>query len=223
MSETAYESLSALMDNEAEDLEIRRLLRQYADQPELQEKWARYQLVSAVLGGDASTETGVNLSRQIAQQIEEEPCYEVVGGRRTLKTGRSNFLRPMGSVAIAASVTFLVVFGAQRLSVSGTDVIPQASFANQSELSSFQVEQGVLKNSGTATYKNSYGGAQLASTGTKADNLSAANDQRADVRSATVKPVRDIDLYLQQHARNSALSGVGGTAFAKTAAFKVEQ
>ena len=223
MSGTAYESLSALMDNEADDLEIRRLLKQYPDQTELQGKWARYQLASAVLSGNASTVTDVDLSKQIAQQIEGEPCYEATTGQRKLKSDTPRFLRPMGSVAIAASVTFLVVFGAQRLSVSDTGAAPQPRFASQSELSNYQVEPGVLKNGATATYNKKYGEAQLASTGTKAGNLSAANDQRAKVRPVTVKPVKNIDLYMQQHARNAALSGVGGSAFAKTAAFKIEQ
>ncbi len=60
MSEQLYESLSALVDGEAEDLEVRRLVKAMADaanadaEPMLQQRWARYQLMGAAIRSDAT-------------------------------------------------------------------------------------------------------------------------------------------------------------------------
>ena len=52
MTERLRESLSALMDDEADDLELGRVLRAMeAGDDEVRETWSRYQLVSAVMSG----------------------------------------------------------------------------------------------------------------------------------------------------------------------------
>lgn len=227
MSETAYESLSALMDNEVEDLELRRLLKQYADQPELRDKWARYQLVSGALSSNFSTDTDTELSKQIAQAIENEPHHQKTIGAPAPNSDAWRFLKPMGSAAIAASVAFLVVFGAQRVSLSGTDFSSPLQFADQSDPPSFQVTQSKPGNDRAPAHNSTYGAARLASTESQVTGIEAArvnnDDLRAVAQSVSMKPIENIDLYLQQHARNAALSGVGGSGFAKTAAFKIEQ
>ena len=46
--ETLQESLSAVMDNQADELELRRVLAA-SDDPELRATWSRYQLARAVM------------------------------------------------------------------------------------------------------------------------------------------------------------------------------
>ena len=47
MSEFDAESLSALLDNETDDLSIPRVLESYQENPDIAEKWWRYNLVQA--------------------------------------------------------------------------------------------------------------------------------------------------------------------------------
>ena len=50
MSELMRESLSALLDDEANELEIERVLSKVADDPELRATWVRYNIVHTVAG-----------------------------------------------------------------------------------------------------------------------------------------------------------------------------
>ena len=52
MNERINESLSALMDGEADELEVRRLLNQLEQDDELRATWHRYQLLGAVMRGN---------------------------------------------------------------------------------------------------------------------------------------------------------------------------
>jgi negative regulator of sigma E activity len=49
--DTGAETLSALLDDEAQELELRRLLRDLDQRPELLERWRRDQLTRAALHG----------------------------------------------------------------------------------------------------------------------------------------------------------------------------
>ena len=48
-SEVLQESLSALMDNEADELEVRRVLQAAEQDPALRSTWSRYQVARAVM------------------------------------------------------------------------------------------------------------------------------------------------------------------------------
>ena len=49
MSEFNQESLSALLDDEADELALPRLLKLYEDNPEIIEKWRRFSLVQSII------------------------------------------------------------------------------------------------------------------------------------------------------------------------------
>ena len=51
MSEAMRESLSALLDDEANELEMQRVLARIADDPELRQVWVRYNMVRTLTGG----------------------------------------------------------------------------------------------------------------------------------------------------------------------------
>ena len=51
MTERMRESLSALLDNEANELEMERVLKHVADDDSLRQTWVRYNLVRAVTAG----------------------------------------------------------------------------------------------------------------------------------------------------------------------------
>lgn len=109
------EELSALMDGEASELEIRRVLKSVDESPELTEKWRRYQMARSVMRGERQLCAG-DISAQVALALESEPCHETVppsadsqdGARPTL----NGFWRSIASMAVAASVTAIVILGA---------------------------------------------------------------------------------------------------------------
>lgn len=127
MNENLQETLSALMDNEADDLELRRLLKKLSEDKTLQEKWARYHLLSACLKQEAHSKLSVDLLTGIHAELENDavPTSSFV----SRSTG---FIRYLGQGAIAASVALLVLFTAESITnTSNVDTSLAESTVNQ--------------------------------------------------------------------------------------------
>ena len=107
-NEREFETLSAVMDGEADELELRRVLDATSGDPALREKWRRQQMVRELLQ-----------TRRISQ-----PSIEVSSAVTEALTGRKSALRnPLWSMAVAASVTMAVVLGGQQLLVPKSNVM----------------------------------------------------------------------------------------------------
>lgn len=121
------EELSALMDGEVSELELRRVLNSIEQDQELCRKWSRYQLASAVLRrqteGNAGSWMSVDLSARVQDAIAQEP---VLSAPQTQKHRAAAFLgRPFANVAVAASVSAAVILGWQNF--SGAPGVPAAT------------------------------------------------------------------------------------------------
>lgn len=120
MSERLRESLSALMDDEADDLELGRILRAMdSGEADLAATWSRYQLVSAVLKGHPGT-VGLRPLALDLEQADAEPTAAEAdpamvasepGMKGAVERGRGR--RALGSFAVAASLTAVAVVGWQ--------------------------------------------------------------------------------------------------------------
>lgn len=100
MSEFDAESLSALLDNEADDLSIPRVLESYEENPDIAEKWRRYNLVQAAIHDDV-VQVSPNLRKGILKSVKEKnnsDRFEISGFRDQLL-----------KIAIAASVATICV------------------------------------------------------------------------------------------------------------------
>ena len=76
MSERLRESLSALMDDEANELELDRLLLQIGDDAELRQTWIRYSRLRGALSGQAQSTARLDISARVRAAIDgnvEEP------------------------------------------------------------------------------------------------------------------------------------------------------
>lgn len=109
MSRTDKEALSALLDNEADDLELRRLLQDWDkhaadEQADLAASWARFQLVKDVLHGQEVARAG-----SIADRVQAQLVNEAV----VSKPRFANWQQNMAKFAIAASVAAVFVVGVQ--------------------------------------------------------------------------------------------------------------
>ncbi len=118
MSEQLKESLSAVIDGEADEFEIRRVLNEAAHDPELRGLWERFHLVRSVMRGEGRNLAVTNLSARFWTQVDAaeataaDPSVEPVDVpvRATSSPFRS-LSRGVAGVAVAASVAAAVVLG----------------------------------------------------------------------------------------------------------------
>ncbi len=118
MSETSVknvldESLSALVDGEISELELRRLLK--ADDQafeELRGRWSSYQMTSASMKDDVPNVAFTDLSASISARIADEDSHSLTSNSST-KNRKQSIWSGVGRFAIAASVAGAVVLGVQ--------------------------------------------------------------------------------------------------------------
>lgn len=103
MNDNLKQSLSALMDDEASEFEVRRLLELLDD--DSADIWSRYHLARSSLQADGVV-TPVDLSDRVSEALAAEPAHRAAAG------GLFGW-RPLGNVAVAAAVTAVVIFGAR--------------------------------------------------------------------------------------------------------------
>ncbi|MEH6824883.1 MAG: MucB/RseB C-terminal domain-containing protein [Motiliproteus sp.] len=120
MSDSIKLTLSALMDDEVGEFELRKTLEQLDSSSAA--VWSRYHLASAVLKREIPAQAQLDVSAQVMAEIEQEPRYQ----RSAKPVGRFQW-RPLGSVAIAASVTMMVIFGAQTYQGESAAVVAPSS------------------------------------------------------------------------------------------------
>lgn len=134
VNQSTLESLSALVDNQASELELHRLLKQIESDvetgsqegsTEIRKTWARYQLSSAAMRRELPSGDYIDLSARIRTAIDEEPAHNcpandyqsVTAGQdknQEANKPQQSWWSSVGRFAIAASVAGAVVLGAQQ-------------------------------------------------------------------------------------------------------------
>lgn len=113
MNERMQESLSALMDDEANELELERLLK-HSDAAELRGAWVRMQGAAGVVRGDREAALfSLEFANRVAAELGSEAAP--AAGAGAIATA----LRPLASFAVAASVFAAVLVGSQFYSLAG--------------------------------------------------------------------------------------------------------
>lgn len=116
MSQNARESLSALMDDEGDELELRRVLKSLEDAPDAAEAWRRYHLMRSMMRREPGVDVTTDLSAGIMARLDSEQPPERIDHpmvRRTIPFGRS--------AGIAAAVSLMVISGVQFYNGAGSD------------------------------------------------------------------------------------------------------
>ncbi|WP_268797657.1 sigma-E factor negative regulatory protein [Pseudomonas huanghezhanensis] len=116
--EALQESLSAVMDNEADELELRRVLSAI-DDADTRATWSRYQIARAAMHKELLI-PHLDISAAVAAAIADEIS--------PIKAGRGQW-RTLGRLAVAASVTVAVLAGVR---LYNQDDIAGAQLAQQS-------------------------------------------------------------------------------------------
>ncbi|MEX6675426.1 anti sigma-E factor RseA C-terminal domain-containing protein [Pseudomonas sp. W2Oct36] len=179
--EALQESLSAVMDNEADELELRRVLSAIED-ADTRATWSRYQIARAAMHKELLL-PHLDISAAVAAGIADEVS--------PLKAGRGPW-RTLGRLAVAASVTVAVLAGVR---LYNQDEIAGAQLAQQSQPANVAMPQA----KGPAVLAGYTEGEQ--SPGPMASgvlqNQAGWHDQR-------------LPGYLRQHAQQAAMKGAEG-------------
>ncbi|MYL24500.1 anti-sigma factor [Halomonas alkaliantarctica] len=129
MSQNTRESLSALMDGESDELELRRVLKALPDNADAADTWRRYHLARSLMQREQGVDVSTDLSAGIMARLREEPAPQVAASQREArKVPTISFARGAG---VAAAVSLMVITGVQYFnnSLDGGD---NASPANGS-------------------------------------------------------------------------------------------
>ncbi|RJG14178.1 RNA polymerase subunit sigma [Pseudomonas cavernicola] len=181
--EALQESLSAVMDNEADELELRRVLNA-SDDAELRSTWSRYQIARAVMHKEL-LEPRLDIAAAVSAALADE-VVPVVAPAAALPAR----WRTLGRLAVAASVTLAVLAGVRLY--------------NQDEVAGTQLaQQGVQP---TLAMPQMQGSAVLAgySEGVEQAPVSQANAAR---QAQLSWHEQRLPTYLRQHAQQAAMSG----------------
>ncbi|RUR32461.1 anti-sigma factor [Vreelandella andesensis] len=135
MSHNTRESLSALMDSESDELELRRVLKSLPDDSDAAETWRRYHLARSMMQGERNVDVSVDLSAGIMDRLRDEPApaFEDDVVISSARPGGLSFARGAG---VAAAVSLMVITGVQFFNggktVQSTASSPGESIAAQS-------------------------------------------------------------------------------------------
>ncbi len=100
------EKLSALVDNELDELEERRVFTALQGDTSLRHTWERYHLVRAALRQDLEIIVPHDTAERVTMRLDAEPS-------RTASFKRQTITRFIGTFAIAASVAAIAIAGVQ--------------------------------------------------------------------------------------------------------------
>ena len=124
-AESIRESLSAVMDDAAQPLELQRVLKASQDYEQVRLQWSRYQLASAALKREASESSlTIDLAHRVRHAIDAEPAHTPMANKKANTKGSfTRYWQPVAGLAVAASVAMVMVLGAQRVAMQ-PQVIP---------------------------------------------------------------------------------------------------
>lgn len=125
------ESLSALMDGEASELELQRLLKASAASPDVGERWSRYQLAANVMRRDQVARADSGLAASISAAVaSEEPLQPASATDNTAANDGTyhRVRRLLTRSAVAATFAFAAILGVQQVSQpeSGAELVAEA-------------------------------------------------------------------------------------------------
>ena len=122
MTEQLKESLSAVMDGEADEFEIRRVLNEAADDPELRGVWERYHLIRSCMRGEGRTlgagadKLGARFWTQIDADeaaVTDDSGASAHPATHRLRADWTTWGQRVAGVAVAAGVAAAVIMGFQ--------------------------------------------------------------------------------------------------------------
>ena len=230
MSENLRQSLSALVDGEADELELRRLLGELGkgdsgeeNEPsyELRGTWSRYQLAKSVMRNEHSADfSHIDLSQGIAAAIENESF--TADEQTPAKASLPVWLKPISAIAVAASVAMVTVFGVNQYEAIAPGQIaapaaivasavsdPSTAVASPSASPSMVAARAVSPQRLSLLRGDVYAmPANYTGNYSSQKTVNADSNQRA--RRSQLIARQKLDAYLLHHAEHAALNNSQG-------------
>ncbi|EGG95242.1 Sigma factor RpoE negative regulatory protein RseA [gamma proteobacterium IMCC1989] len=200
VKQSLQESLSALLDGEATELEVRRLLK--ADDEvytEARSSWSRYQMASSGAKKDTPNIEYRDLSLNISAAIAEEAVHT-----GTVTVDKSTKAKPsiwsgMGRFAVAASVAGAVIVGVQFAPNTADQHVAESSsvtLPSSSVPSSFA--QGLSSDTTISTVSNTV----------KSQQNSSAERTPINITESTKEQLKqaeeEVNRLMLEHAQNAS-------------------
>ena len=200
MNEQIRESLSALMDGEANELEIQRVLK-HADAEFVRSTWMRYHLVRHTLREGSAGYADIDVSAGVMAALSGEPGIDITPVARW-----KNFLQGAASFAVAASVFAAVLVGSQFYGLLDTGGDANGAPALAARVS-------------TVGMVNTLGGAAVPA-GYASPALKPAQTRYADYNKMARQRLQR---YMLSHTEEASLNVPQGMMpYARVATYKVE-
>lgn len=213
MTEKLRQSLSAVIDDEADEFELRRVLDELDGNPELQTLWDRYHLIGSALRGEhgaaqalrqgamrdriwQALDAGEQGEAQLLQPMPQAAAA-VTSAPAASRSGGFRLGRYTG-LAVAASVAFVVVLGSSLLDF---DSEPSAPTFAGSEAG------GAVAPLSTPAASGGSEPDMLVSRVQRGSEVSASDLQRAHA-------------YMLHHTQQQALNQTGVMSFVKLATYE---
>ncbi|WP_409523727.1 MucB/RseB C-terminal domain-containing protein [Nitrincola sp. MINF-07-Sa-05] len=143
------ESLSALVDGEVDELELRRLLSHSSENDILAQKWRRYHLASAIMHKKGVALPKTDLSAAVMDSIARDEALSAKPAARSSVADRPSDIhsanysmwKSVASMAVAASVTAAIILGVgmfdQNVDTGTTGVVSNVTLPQSAGSSSY--------------------------------------------------------------------------------------
>ena len=209
------ESLSAVMDGEAGEFELRRVLDRFGTEDEVRDKARRYQLAGDTIRHEANDFMDIDLTASIRDQLDREDAEVDTTLMHSSVTSSvisvsEQWWSRIGRVAVAASVAFALVFSVRNYNaVPDVDTFVDAS--TETTISQpIQIAQ------------NGYGAASIQAGYSSKQHDSISAEQLAEAKNIASRVTRErFRAYALQHAQMSSVhSGQGVLPFARLTTFE---
>lgn len=218
MSQNTRESLSALMDSESDELELRRVLKALPNDADAADRWRRYHLARSMMQREQGVDVSVDLSAGIMARLQNEPAPISLDSQESAapRTNNISFARGAG---VAAAVSLMVITGVQFFGNNGSTSQPSGDVAatTQGSASSVQpvslgAQPASVASSGMPMFEPTpfrlNGQAQSGLMNVSESGFSSV----AIPQSATMQQTNTIDVdqirllqsYLEQHSQGAA-------------------
>lgn len=219
LSDADREALSAMVDGEAESLEIRRILKLSASQNQqhveaVTKTWSRYNRIQEAARGEASGFQHLDISQAVSSAIAGETPDQVIEPLTAAKTA-SSWGKSLKGLAVAASVAVVTVVGVNVLQQGGVNNATQggASIAVVDDTSApVQAQPRATFTTGANSQLAAFGSNPISQGAMPADeqrfnqgdSLSTYDLSQAKERRA--QELRKMEGYLLKHSQNAAMS-----------------
>lgn len=197
------QSLSALVDNEATELELHRLLKAMETDGELRASWQHFQLSGQAIKGELPALTPFDLSASISAAIADEPVY----GRPAVSF-IARTLKATGRLAVAASVAGAVVIGAQQYLVSDAEMMASVQVESGSSAAGLVPAGFPSPDLTTRAVNVSDGPAYGAAAADRTTMVYVPNRQQQQLQNQAIE--EHLNTLMLEHAANASRNGGQG-------------